>query len=58
MHDITILRVTAQYVGDNLTESLWEDALVDVLDGSVYVLFRSTHAPHHVPVISHFISKL
>ena len=58
MHDVTILRVTTQDIRDDLAESLWENALVDVFNCGVNVLLGSTHAPHHVPIISHFISKL
>lgn len=55
MHDITILWVATQDVRDNLTESLWEDSLVDVLDGVMYVFLRGTDTAHHISVISHLI---
>ena len=51
VHDIAILGVTSQDVGDDLAERLWEDALVDVLDGVVYVLLGGTYAAHHISVV-------
>ena len=53
MHDVTVLRIATQNIGNNLTEGLWEDALVDVLDGVVYVFFGGTHAAHHISVLFH-----
>ena len=53
VHDVAILRVSAQYVGDNLAESPREDALVDVLDGVVNVFFRCAYAAHHVSLVAH-----
>jgi hypothetical protein len=41
MHDVAILFVTAQEVGDNLAECFRENAFVDVFDCVVYILFRS-----------------
>ena len=40
MHDVAVVGIAPEDVGDNLAESLWEKALVDVLDGVVYVFFR------------------
>jgi hypothetical protein len=53
MHDITILRVATQDVRYDLTESLWEDSLVNVLDGVMYVFLGGAHTAHHISVISH-----
>ena len=41
MHYVAIVGVTPQQVGYNLAESLGEEALVDILDGIVHILFRS-----------------
>jgi len=35
VHDVAVGRVAAQYVGYNLAEGLWIEALVNVFDGSV-----------------------
>jgi hypothetical protein len=37
MHNVAILRVTAQNVGDNFAESLRENTFVDILDGVVHI---------------------
>ena len=50
MHDVAIVGVAAENVGNDLTESLWKNAFVDVLDGVVNVFFGSAHAAHHVSV--------
>ena len=55
VHDVAILRITTQDVGDNLAEGLWEDALVDVLDSVMHILLGSTHATHHISVVSHIL---
>ena len=53
MHDVAPFGVAAQYVGDNLAESLREEAFVDVLDGVMHVLLSCRHAPQHVTLIFH-----
>ena len=53
MHDVAVLRITTEDVGDYLAESLREDTLVDVLDGVVNVLFCSAHTAHHIALIVH-----
>ena len=56
MHDVTILWVTALDIRDNLTESLWEDTLVDVFDGVVNVFFSSAYTAHHVSIVTHILT--
>jgi hypothetical protein len=51
MHDITIVRITPENIGDDLTKSLREDTLIDVLDGIVHVFFGCTDATHHISVV-------
>jgi len=51
MHDIAILRVTAQDVGDNLAESLRVKTFVNVLDGGMHVFLGCTDATHHIAVV-------
>jgi hypothetical protein len=53
MHNVTILRVSAKNIRNNLAESLWEDTFVNVLDSVVHILFGSTHASHHISVVVH-----
>ena len=53
MHDVEVLRVSAQNVWDYLAEGLWKDSFVDVLDGVVHVFFGSTNAAKHISII-HF----
>ena len=53
MHDVTVLGITAEDVGDNLTECLGEDTLVDVLDGVVHIFFCGTYAAHHITLVVH-----
>jgi hypothetical protein len=38
MHDVAVLLISAQQVGDDLAESFREDTLVDVLYRVVYIL--------------------
>ena len=54
MHDAAILRITSQYVGYYLTESLGEQTLVNVLDSVVNVLLGCAHTPHHVSLVTHW----
>ena len=58
VHDVTILRVAAQDVWYNLAESLWEDTLVDVLDGVVHIFFCCAHTAHHISIVAHFLNLL
>lgn len=51
MHDVTVLRITSEDVGDNLAERHREYTLVDVLYRVVYVFLRGTHATHHISVV-------
>jgi hypothetical protein len=53
MHDVTILRVAPQDIRDNLTESLWIESLVNVLDGCVDIFLCGTDATLHIAVITH-----
>ena len=53
VHDVAVLRVTAQDVRDNLTEGLREYAFVDVFYRVVNVLFCSAHTSHHIALIVH-----
>ena len=55
MHDVAILWVTAQDVGDDFAEGLWKNAFVNILDGVVYVFFGGAHTAHHVSVVAHFV---
>ena len=54
MHDVAVLRVAAQNIRYNLAESLWENTLVDVLNGVVYVFFSCAHSAHHIAIVAHF----
>jgi len=58
MHNVAILRVTAQNVGDNFAESLRENTFVDVLDGVVHIFLRCADSTHHVSLITHEIIGL
>ena len=53
MHDVAVLRVAAQNIRYNLAESLWEDTLVDVLDGVVNVLLCCAYTAHHISIVTH-----
>ena len=53
MHDVAILGIAAQDVGDDLAESLRIEALVDVTDGIVHIFLAGTYAAHHIPLICH-----
>jgi hypothetical protein len=53
MHDVAILGVASQNVGDDLTKSLREKTLVYVLDGVVYVFLGSGYTAHHVSLVAH-----
>jgi hypothetical protein len=53
MHDVAILGVAAQNVGDYLTKSLREKSLVYVLDGIMHIFFGSGHSAHHVSLVAH-----
>jgi hypothetical protein len=39
MHYVAVFGITAQIIGDNFTESLWKQALVNVFDGAVHIFF-------------------
>ena len=41
MHNVAILCIAAQQIGDNLAESVGVETLVDILDGIVHILLRS-----------------
>ena len=51
MHDIAVFRIASKNIGDDLAECLWEDTLIYVLNGVMYVFFRRTHATHHISVV-------
>ena len=51
MHDVAVFGVASEDVGDDFAESLWEDSLVDVLDGVVHVFLRCAHTAHHVSLV-------
>ena len=53
MHDVTILGISTEDIGDNLTESLREDTLVYILDGVMHIFLCGRDAAHHISVI-HF----
>ena len=53
MHDVAILRVSTQYVRDNLAEGLRENALVYILYGVVHILLGCAHAAHHIAFVIH-----
>ena len=56
VHDVAIVGVTAQDIGDNLAEGLWEYAFVYILDGIVHIFFGGTYATHHISVVCHCLS--
>ena len=51
MHDVAILVVSAEDVGDDFAECLWKDSFIDVLDGVVNIFFGGTYAPHHIAIV-------
>jgi hypothetical protein len=53
VHDVTILRISSQDIWDNLTESLWENTFIDVLDGVVYIFLRCRYAALHISLVTH-----
>ena len=53
MHNVAILRVSAENIGDNLAKGFREDALINVPDGVVYIFFRCAYAALHVSLIIH-----
>ena len=53
MHDVAILRIASQNVGNNFAESLWEDSLVNILDGIMHIFLGGTHTAHHISVVAH-----
>ena len=54
MHDVAIVGITAEDVGDNLTESLRIETFVDVLDSSMDVLLGGRDSTLHVAVVHLF----
>ena len=53
VHDVAVVIITAQYVGNDFAESLGINALVYVLDGVVHIFFRSRNATHIVSLFNH-----
>jgi hypothetical protein len=53
MHDITILRISAEDVRNDFTECFRENSFVDVLDCVVDIFLGSGNATLHVPLIAH-----
>jgi hypothetical protein len=51
VHYVAVLRVTAQYIGDDLAESLGIKAFVNVFDGVVYILLGCGYATQHVTFV-------
>ena len=51
MHDVAVLWVAAQDVGDNLAEGLRIESFVDILYGGVYILLSGRNATLHVTVV-------
>mmetsp|Transcript_41222 Transcript_41222/g.78741 ORF Transcript_41222/g.78741 Transcript_41222/m.78741 type:complete len:218 (-) Transcript_41222:204-857(-) len=52
MHDIAIFLVTAQIIRNDLAERLREDALVNVFDCCVNILFGSRHSTRHIALVT------
>ena len=52
VHDVAVLGVAAEDVWDDFAEGLREDSLVDVSDGSVYVLLCGRDATRHVTLLA------
>ena len=55
MHDVAIVGVAAQDVGNDFTEGLWIETFVNVLNCSVDVLLCSRDTTLHVAVVGHFL---
>ena len=51
VHNVAIVRVAAEDVGNDFTESLRKQSFVDVADGCVHIFFHCAHAAHHVSLI-------
>ena len=54
MHDVTILWVASEDVGDDFAECLREDSLVNVFDSVVYVFLCGRNTTHHITIIHIF----
>ena len=52
MHDVAVVLIAAQQVGDDLAESIGVETLVDILDGVVNVLLGSGNTA--LVVLVHF----
>ena len=56
MHDVAIIRVPAEIVGDDFAEGFREDAFVDIFNGVVDVFLGGGHAALVVSfVVSHTV---
>ena len=53
MHDVAIVGVAAEDVGNDFAKGLWVEPFVDVLNSSVDVLLSSRDATLHVAVVGH-----
>ena len=53
VHDVAIVGVAAQNIGDNLTEGLGKDTFIYILDCVVYIFFRSRYAAQVVTLVAH-----
>ena len=51
MHDVAILWIASEDVGDDFAEGLREDTLVYVFDGVVHVFLGGADAAHHIPLV-------
>ena len=51
VHNVAIVGVAAEDVGNDFTESLRKQSFVDVADGCVHIFFHCAHAAHHVSLI-------
>jgi hypothetical protein len=51
VHDVTVLGVTAQDIGDDLTEGLGIKTFVNVLDGVVHILLGCRYATQHITFV-------
>ena len=51
VHDVAVVGVAAEDVGDDFAEGLGEEALVNVLDGGMHIFFHSADTAHHVSLV-------
>ena len=51
MHDIAVVWISPENIGNNLTESPGIESLVDILDGVVHVFLGRGNASGHIALI-------